>query len=408
MYITKSKTSSKYVQWKYTRGGGTAQNTVSFASHDTITYEDGPKIVDGKSNWKQCVHDTLTPPKGGFHWYKVDVRDGDTQHVQIWNTGSMPSAPRPAEASLPPMNDLWDQFYDQIDLNCSDGVLLYSGILQAVPLVGGALKGVSLLNRAARRLSRSFKRQPFTTVVKSLISLDFIDRFVVAPTIDDMRKFADASDYCLRILNTAQTRNNELATAFECSQQNTLSESDKDDEGSFDYVGLRYHMRSEAKASRKLKVLASVKYDSSAIDPIKLWAARVGLSRPLDSFWDLIPFSFVLDYFTRAGDFISHAGNALSNQDALVGRIARVYGAWAMDTLSSSASYKLTAAIPGYSFLRVINAGGEFAWKNSLFSRYPVNLMQARGFWDRDGFISPSLSTTRLRTLAELIIQTKL
>jgi hypothetical protein len=302
------------------------------------------------------------------------------------------------------MQELWDQFYDQLDLNCSDGVLLYSGILQAVPLVGGALKGVSLLNRAARNLSKSFRKQPFTTVVKSLISADFIDRFVISPTIDDMRKFADASDYVLRVLETARNRDAELYTALQQEAGTTSAESTDSWSGAQGAVQWRlaYNHKSEAKA--KLAVLARVTYDLHAINPIKLWAARTGLSRPLDSAWDLVPFSFVIDYFTRAGDFISHVSDSLSNQDSLKPSCCIITDAWIMQTRKATSRVKGIGRKQSHVDLYVPYST-EAEVSSGIFTRYRVPIMSESGFWDRGGFIQPNLSTVRARTLAELYIQ---
>lgn len=328
---------------------------------------------------------------------------GTVANARIPSTGNVP-----APDLLPKITDLWADIWDQIDLNSSDGVLLYSGILQAIPLVGGALKGVSILNHAARRLSKSFRKQPFTTVVKSLISADFIDRFVVKPTIDDMQKFADASDYVLRVLNTAQTRNSELATAFQAEQSVTVRESTSS--YSFSAAGARIQgqLVNKAQVSCKLMLLAKVTYDQNAIDPVKLWAARAGLSRPLDSVWDLVPFSFVIDYFTRAGDFISHVGDAISDQEALIGKVGTVYDCWLCTSRKAEIISKPTARVLNQYHRNFKSNQPTISASAGYFSRAQVPIMNEPGFWEGGGLIKPSLSTTRLRTLAELIIQSKL
>lgn len=402
--MIKTKTYSSFIRYRETPGS----TSYGFGTwKDRIEYDDGPKYTgDRHINWKSCSHIWNTPPSRMSWTCSFPPSWHEPVHSYEWDArlGGSPSYSVPSIDYLPKLQELWDQFYDQLDLNCSDGVLLYSGILQAVPLVGGALKGVSLLNRAARNLAKSFRRKPFTTVVKSLIQADFIDRFVISPTLDDMRKFADASDYVLRVLNTAQTRNSELYTALQQEIGTTVKSSSGSWNGAQGAVQWRiaYEHKSEARA--KLAVLARVTYDQSAISPIKLWAARTGLSRPLDSVWDLIPFSFVIDYFTRAGDFISHVGDALSDQDALRPTCCVVTDAWIMNTLRATSRAKGDGRPQGHVALYVPSSL-EAEVSSGIFTRSRVPIMSESGFWDRGGFIQPNLSTVRARTLAELYIQ---
>lgn len=416
MMITKSKSGSRWVREELFRADGS--HSVSYADQawsDTISYEPGPRRLNGRCVWKACVHDAYLPPvdrltysvERRYDWYYVDAFRLDMVPPGM----SIPSESQVPDVSyLPTLQSLFDGLYDQINLNCRESVLLYSGIAQAIPMVGGALHGVSLLNRAAQKLAKDFKRKPFTTVVKSLISLDFIDRFVISPTLDDMRKFADATDYVLRVLNTAQVRNSELATAFDFELGETVRESSSD--FSFDGWGFRTIGKHTdvSRVKSKIRMLAKVVYRDQAIDPIKLWATRVGLTKPLESAWDLIPFSFVIDYFTRAGDFISHVSEELSSQDALRGKVANVFDCWRMDTQSAESrwhdmQFRYIGSDPQY---RVIGTPKvqELIAKRVSFHRYRPEVMQTHsGFWEGGGFISPSLSTTRLRTLAELFIQ---
>jgi hypothetical protein len=400
----KQKGSSSFVNYFESTG----RKSYTYGSYsDRIEYQDGPKYVDGHVNWKQCTHTWRKPPSyitwtaNFYKWW------GNPQRVSYGWTGQLGASPRyqpPTFSEVPSTQELWDKFYDQLDLNCSDGVLLYSGILQAVPLVGGALKGVSLLNRAARNLAKSLRKQPFTTVVKQLIQADFIDRFVVSPTLDDMRKFADATDYVLRVLNTAHSRNNEVFTAFEQKTSVTTKESTGSWDGNQGAARWHLSMKHTATASAELRVIARVTYDTAAISPIKLWAARVGLSRPLDSVWDLIPFSFVIDYFTRAGDFISHVGDALSDQEALRPTAAIVSDAWLLQKVEGLSRVIGNASKQSHVESLVVTSN-EAEISFGEFRRFRVPIMNDRGFWDRGGFIQPNLSSTRQRTLAELGFQ---
>jgi hypothetical protein len=305
---------------------------------------------------------------------------------------------------------VYQKIADQLDLNCEDSVLLYSGILQAVPLVGGAFKFVSVMNQAAKRLSKSFKKKPFTTVVKTLISGDFIDRFVVRPTIDDARKFLDASNYVLRVIDTAYSRNAAPST-LKAETTTTLSDSTSSFSMSPTSIATAY-VNTRVVRERRTQAfgLFQMAYNTKAISPIKLWATRVGLYGPLESAWDLVPFSFVIDYFSRAGEFISDLTRQLSSQDGLKGRITNVYGFWGATSETVRAEFTLDRVVPRNSYVHVYNVipGKETrVWQRyDRFELSPDALNQT--IRESRSFLQWDMSLTRYRTLAQLFLQKRL
>lgn len=399
------------MRWKRSGESNWITSTATFStpSSDEISYSPGPKYISNHCNWKECVHRwRSTPNRVPFSYSeRVGPVYYDYDYSSALNEKPIIADPPPA-SKLPDSSEVWKKVYDQINLNTSDGVLLYSGIIQAIPLLGGAMNAVSVLNRAGRSLSRSMRRRPFTTVVKSLIQADFIDRFVVRPTLQDMQKFADSFDYVLRVINTAQERNRQVATAFEATTENIISQSSVSVDDYYAGARVQGTRLTKSSASRTIFMLAKVTYDADCISPFKLWAARAGLSRPLDSAWDMIPFSFVLDYFVRAGDFLSHVSDTLSDQDALVGRIGKVFDCW-QTTKCETFSLLKASLTPRNSRITHFTGGSvEIKTSAGVFTREQVPVMSEPGFWDGEGLISPKLSTTRLRTLAELLIQARL
>jgi hypothetical protein len=329
-------------------------------------------------------------------------------------------------ASAAPSGDFDPQtvrdLMDQIDLNTSDSVLLYSGVLQAVPLLGGALKFSSILNRAARNLSKSFRKKPFTTVLKTLISADFIDRFVISPTIDDARKFADATNYVLRVIQTARERSSSRFALSSTSRQTHSSSEGTASlgvSGNLPSVSAKWNRSSYT--TSKAFMLLEARYDIGAIDPIKFWAQRVGLTRPLDSVWDLVPFSFVIDYFTRAGDFISRLSDEMSSVEGLTGTITRIHDMWCSLENTSLCTMKATGhgkfgpnwADSYYRLDSQIYQPLQAVSRNSIYSRYriPNPWLYLTSLSEKISdylTINTNLSATRKRTLAELVIQAKL
>lgn len=331
----------------------------------------------------------------------------------------VPSLPSPSFLPLsghskPAVDAVYAKIWDQLDLNCHDSVMLYSGILQAVPLVGGCFKFVSIMNNLGRKIAKGLRNQPFTTVVKSAISADFINRFVVRPTLDDAAKFLNAHNYVVNVMNAAYERSGLLPVAYQmetsditrrdASQSFIVSEGS----GGFDGVLLKGTRTSTAGYRTKVSVLASTSYNTAAIDPIKLWATRLGVNRPLDSAWDLVPFSFVVDYFSRAGDFISQIGDQFTDQDALRGTIQKVHGCWSMQTTEQTNTFKILDATCTASYNYLLNdpRGQTYGWKKGEFVRSSFNPFSAP-IESPSGFFRLDLSSVRVRTIAELILQLK-
>lgn len=385
-----------------------------------ISYDEGPEWNGNRRMWKNCTQETVNSISGAAgRWEWEAYIPWANRSIGFWVSppwGLSGDVPKPAYEE--DYSSCMGKVLDQIDLNTSDAVLLYSGVIQAIPLLGGVLKLNRILKEATKSLSKSFKKKPFTTVVKSLIQADFIDRFVVSPTIDDARKFADATNYVLRVLDTMNTRNQPLPTAFEAEETNTRNVayrdiswtvpiSNSDVRGDLNVYGA-YSRRVERVS--KMFLLANVAYETSQVSPIKLWAARTGLTRPLDSIWDLVPFSFVIDYFSRAGDFISGLSDEMSSQDGLRGKITNVVGCWGCTSCATIDTWEaLSVGTPtirdGYvthnSFTR-----GKITRKSKIFTRKPINP------WaylpnTREGFLQWDMSSTRYRTLLELFLQMK-
>lgn len=381
------------------------------ARTEIISYADGPRFSLGHNVWKPCDH-VVSKGTSGFVC-DVDLRK--THYMYPWmyfgHTHYHYMVPD-MSVSIP--SGSWDsglvkQVFDQLDLNVEDSVLLYSGVLQAVPLLGSVFTLNKILRRVAKELKKSFMHKPFTTVLRTAISLDFIDRFVISPTLDDARKFSDAVNYCLRVIQTAHERN---SSRFCLTAQSFKGTRDSYDTTNREMQGfLDMNVRTTKGTTSKVFVQLDADYQTQAIDPLKLWAARVGLTKPLDSVWDLVPFSFVIDYFTRAGDFISGLSNEMSSQEGLKGKITNIYGAWGTLKTEHTITYTGTGYRSGDPESLPIQHGPVFGSQvvsAYRFSRFPIDFGTVLNSLPKgNGLISVNLSSTRARTLLELFLQAR-
>lgn len=410
--ITKSKPAHSLSLPQSVKPDGRVYNYNRYdVGENTIKYSEGPKTRDGHCIWKSCEHRFGDQFKSGALALQRNYR-GDVGRFYA-NPPLRASYPDLSGLSMPSVSSVYSDIWNQLDLNCHNSVLLYSGILQAIPLLGGCFRFVSIMNKLGKKITKGMRKQPFTTVLKSAISLDFIDRFVVSPTIDDARMFINAHNYVLNVMNTAYERSGQLPVRYHMSQKDVRSKTSEtysfvDTWGAgFRRVYFNGRETLEAGYRTDVYVLASAAYNTAAIDPLKLWATRCGVLNPLDSAWDLLPFSFVVDYFSRAGEFISGAGARFTDQDALRGRLQKVYGSWytqstfQRDLFIAGSATTYSSESPIISF-----TPGTASAERGLFVRAPFN--QLTESESPDGFFRFDLSSTRMRTLGELLIQAKL
>lgn len=420
---TKSRPSKQVSQIRYRSNlKGTDEYPARWQTgSDTITYDDGGRLPNGNWPWKSCDHVEISryqPIIGAT--YQRFTGGGRSYYIDTWNIRHPWYPPARPEGS-------WDEsvlgnLLDQINLNCRDSVMLYANVVQAVPLLGSVMRLNSILREVAQHISKGMRRRPFTTVLKSLISADFIDRFVISPTLDDARKFQSACDYVLNVISTARERSTGIF-ALQSEVKTTHYEKERTVDvqtyygptWKLTYVDRQY---TESKAF----MLCRAKYDVGGIDPVKLWATRTGFTRPLESVWDLIPFSFVADYFARGQDFVSALSNEMSDQSGLQGTLTDILDIWGTVYDVGESVMKSSKRIgglypddfPAYHLDSVIDDHPSWAGvRSSRFQRFRVEnpwrrlarLESQPEDWCK---ITLNPSTVQKRTIAELVIQAKL
>lgn len=419
MSITKVKPGRTARLQTLEMGGGVSSAASYQCSEERITYAAGPKYsYNGTLNWKTCTHQKGAQVSGRIATTSAIRQSNGDVFTFGCDIGNPTFASKPSSASAQQARQqAWDSYWQSLDLNCRNRVLAYSAVAQMVPMLGAALKVSSTLNRIGK-WARRLRDKPFIEVVKSAISADFIDRFVVKPTIADMNMLRDAHCYVVRVLETAHTRN---AMPYQFTGKGFSGGSMQTSEQTA--ASYRWSSTYQTRVSCRgtcfggvestLHVLSKVYYDVHTVKPLKLWLARTGLSTPLDAAWDLIPFSFVADYFLRIGDLIERVSTDATSQDGLRGQVSKIYGSWFTEKVGQWTTYKPVGEITYYrpsamnSFFRSLNTtyGTQTFTKGFTFSRFPAPLLGESRFWDNPLLNANGLSSTQKRTLAELAIQ---
>lgn len=395
--------------------GGSSSFHLQWNPISSIRYQTLPKYSDNRLTWKQCYHQRISTVDGSlFSGSYINLRNGGTTtfscRYPVYRTPDLPSGnPRPVD-----LTDLFDAFYDSLDLNCRKSALAYSGIVQMVPLLGTTLRINSVLRRLASRLTRDLRRKPFSTVIRSAISLDFINRFAIKPTLDDMHTVQTAMDYTINTINEAWARSGSVVPYKVEIDNSSLTSDSSFNQRNVYSTGVRAtgRLKKSLVSRSELHALATVYYKPEEIRPIQLWATRCGLTKPLGSIWDLIPFSFVTDYFFRTGEFIDGLENLVNDQDALKGKLANLQSLWVTEKVGRRTEWICeSASLSGWYVQNLKITKGTARLEDIVFQRRPCSLndYSQAGFWDQKwaGF-APSLSMTRKRTLVQLFLQKKL
>jgi len=390
--------------------------TQSVSEH--IEYADGPKYVDFHSNWKRCSHIKSNVLSGTAASLQVlDSRTGyrnSTEQFSPINDSKVLKPENISGVNNHVTNTAVALLQDKFDLNCKDRVMGYSYALDLIPLLGPFLKASSVLNRigkwAAKR-GRAYRKRPFTMVVTDAMHADLINRFVIQTTIADTRQILTVYERCQRAWEQAHMRNQGWTTLTAQATTSKITETGKSGYkpvwSSFSWPYLEWGFNREVGITSKVFAVLRLEYDIAKADPVRWIAQALGITTPLESVWDKIPFSFVCDYFFRVGDLIERVSHLDSSQDGLRGKVCDIAQVWATSrafdqyiTIENSGTLR---PYPAYMIIER-QKFGVCRYQSSRFYRNSIDMSDSSGFWDKGGFWNPRLSSTRKRTLLEMAL----
>lgn len=379
-----------------------------------ISYEAGRRYNGSHCRWKRCSQVNLARPSGNC---ATTVYRDWAGKIRTWIC-HVPGRNEPYGINLTtvPMHNgaalqaAVDNLHEKLDLNCNERVMSYSYVLDLIPLLGPFLKASSVLNKIGRwatTLGRDLKKRPFTTVLQEASKADLLNRFVVQTTIQDTKNILDVYDRCVRAFTSAHRRNMEptvlTGTSFIGTTGNWFNAGYELPQNSQASGVVRCRRRQGTTA--KVVSVMRLFYNTEQADPARWVAHALGIDTPLESVWDKIPFSFVVDYFFRVGEFIDTIGERYG-QDALRAKVLDISECWAM--LKTQNVYEwVPGSMPSmhpYHGTIISFKGAAGSCGSTRFDRFPIALSDSSGFWDKGGFWSPRLSSVRKRTLLELYL----
>lgn len=404
--ITKERSSTEYpprVIWD----GRTRYTWDQVRWSERISYDDGPQYFQSHCNWKRCIHVKENAPS-------TPCVAGLARDTSFSDRVAFQGFMAPFVSSVPSID--WTvvraaagNLQEKVDLNTQDRTMAYSYVVDLLPLLGPFTRASSILNKIGKwaiRHGHNLRKRPFTTVIQDVIKGDLINRFVVQTTVQDTKHILDVWNQLARTWDKIHTRNVEPTTLT--GRASSMHEIDS---GTDNIPYPPYPWNSGGNVSYVIergttaKVIATLRlhYNTDKADPIKWIAAQLGISTPLESLWDKIPFSFVVDYFFRVGDAINEFGSRYTSQEGLKGTVLDVLSSWACVTAAHRK--RCVDVEPWVSGWRPSESQSYVVFGtsgSSTFVREPIDCRTESGFWDKGGFWNPQLSSVRKRTLLEL------
>lgn len=405
--ITKERSSTEY-PLQSTWDGQPAYRWGSVSWSEKISYDDGPQYFQSHCNWKRCIHVKenypSTPCATGL------VRDTKYDKRVAFQGYMAPLTISAPDVDWTVVRAAAGNLQEKVDLNTRDRTMAYSYVVDLLPLLGPFTRASSILNKIGRwavRHGHNLRRRPFTTVLQDVIKGDLINRFVIQTTIQDTKQILDIWNQLARTWDKIHARNVEptTLTGYSSSMHEVGSGTDHLQYPPYPWVsGGNISYIVERGTTAKVVATLRLHYNTNKADPIKWIAAQLGISTPLESIWDKIPFSFVVDYFFRVGDAISEFSSRYTSQEGLRGTVLDVLSSWAC--IKAAHQKRCVAVEPweanGIRPFEVQSYAIHGTAGSSTFVREPIDCRTESGFWDKGGFWNPQLSSVRKRTLLEL------
>lgn len=382
--VVKSRSATRVHVWTQYREPDTYENTASYPLDitDKIEYDDGPQYLNGHVKWKRCVHQGLQELEGACRitnwwigrysspkrWNMRNLAGGTSANSYKSGFGNLIS-------SLPEVDltDLKEKFRTELSGNLESNVLPITDLYQLFR------KGKLIRNLAdqGKVFYDLFHPKNIKDLVKKASNAHLVWKFGVVPFTRDalnIMNLASTVDAHLQKLR-AKTTSASDSWAVASTQDNSKWESA---EGSISlYNGqIFYKDLYERYVGARMFFRARLTYNTSdAVRTSLLWDAT-GFRNIASTAWDLIPWSFVIDWFVSVGDFLSELETYYFHNTPLE-KVEELRDVWVCTTQKLVKERTLT---------RISNQGGGSysgtalgGFKYIRFTREPFNTVDVNG-----------------------------
>lgn len=192
-----------------------------------------------------------------------------------------------------------------------DLVDVYGTIAQGLPEIGGFTMSTEtnlLVNLIQiKELLSLFSRRPLLLGPVGLVaSLFLMTEFAIKPTVDDYITMRDMAQKLIKAVD-AWNKNAGKTTYF-----HFIVEKGKFEESETLIPIVGWEDSHQVSGTTKTVVTIAIKGTRITVPNSAIMLSQLGVTKPIGVLWELIPFSFVLDWFTDLSGFISQFEDPVS------------------------------------------------------------------------------------------------
>lgn len=391
-------------------------NKITYNQNNKIIYDAGPKFDNKHPKFKGCSHTkTVLYPlrstlEGAFN--PINVLGGYVRRYEgQLHTPFVPNAFArfgSKSTTFPSYSEVYEGLQNEIDGNMTPDRMFLSTIFEFVS-GKGLVKTLTDMFSDARKTIKNPNRT-FKEVAKTSVNTDLGYRFGVAPVIGDVKAL-------LGVLSKVQEHVNNLSSrsgkdlVYKHTISKSLSESEDAVTGYVSrvpYTGnIPITATHEFVVKRTMFVRANVKYSVSDSTFAAQILRDLGFMSPLATAWDLLPFSFVFDYFVDFGSKLTELENRISGVlTKPANKVANLTSVWVTDKIEYKTSVNGGIKFHNSAYTKHCQRlNGGVTYRKTVFNRYPLSPehLANTNSWE----LNTSLTARQHQTILELLVQRK-
>lgn len=407
-----SSSGSKVVL-EWTSGSNHGTQVSTFSNLNRIEYGEGRSHnPDGSSRWKACTHTWMVRSRLAL---SGEVRDayGGYHSINWFYPGSMgvyqdKASRATARVKTATLAEMFHAAEYVMEGRMSQTLLPFTDLFQLCRKV----EGLGPMDAVMTSLLAPFRTKPknLSELVKKLAGADLAWKFGVKTLIDTMLQSlrigaqVDAHLQRLTRIQNAQQRNFKVSVNDKFAGESGHTRSFLFNRFSVAAVEADYQV--SALASTELHFKTSVRYDTSdAVRTRLVWDA-LGLSNIFSTAWDLVPLSFVVDWFVGVQKLASRLDSYYFHTVPLE-RMCELQDVWVTSTVKGLVTFSNIVPRNQYGYTTSLHPSNPPAWTLEVgrFTRYPADPVQTRAWLPTLEVGGKNLTLAQNLTGLELMVQ---
>lgn len=396
----------------WTSGSNHGTRVATFSDLNRIEYEEGRSHnPDGSARWKACTHTWMVRNRMSLTGLVKDAYGGI--HTCAWfYPGTMgvyqnKASQATARVKTATLAEMFHAAEYVMEGRLNQTLLPFTDLFQLCRKVDG----LGPMDAVMTSLLAPFRTKPknLSELVKKLAGADLAWKFGVKTLIDTIFQSLQIGarvDAHLKRLNRIQ---NSQQRNFKISVNDTFAgESGHDSALLFNRFGVaavEADYQVSALASTELHFRTSVRYDTSdAVRTRLVWDA-LGLSNIFSTAWDLVPLSFVVDWFVGVQKLANRLDSYYFHTVPLE-RLCELQDVWVTQTVKGLITFSNFKARnqSGYS-TSLTSAPLPWVLEVGRFTRFPADAVQTRAWLPTLRVGGKNLTLAQNLTGLELMVQ---